>query len=99
MHPGFFFESSRLAKVRSLNFSGSWKTHGEKTMHTNTTALAVCVDEAARRAGVGRGYLYQQIREGHLRARKTGRRTLIALVDLAAWLEALPTFAAESIDQ
>jgi excisionase family DNA binding protein len=67
-------------------------------MTTNTTALAVCVEEAARRAGVGRGFLYQQISQGRLRARKAGRRTLIALTDLAAWLEALPTSAAEGAE-
>jgi excisionase family DNA binding protein len=55
--------------------------------------LAISIEEAARRAGVGRGYLYQQISRGHLRARKAGRRTLIALADLAAWLEGLPTFS------
>jgi excisionase family DNA binding protein len=59
----------------------------------NTIPLAVSIEEAARRAGVGRGYLYQQIAKGDLRARKAGRRTIIALSDLAAWLEQLPTFA------
>jgi excisionase family DNA binding protein len=63
------------------------------------TPLAVSVDEAARRAGVGRGYLYQQISRGKLRARKAGRRTLIALSDLAAWVEQLPTFATEASGQ
>jgi excisionase family DNA binding protein len=62
-------------------------------VEANATPLAVSIQEAARRAGVGRGYLYQQISNGHLRARKAGRRTLIALEDLAAWLERLPTFA------
>jgi excisionase family DNA binding protein len=65
----------------------------------NTTPLAVSVEEAARRAGVGRGYLYQQIGKGKLRARKAGRRTLIALSDLAAWVEQLPTFATEASGQ
>jgi excisionase family DNA binding protein len=46
---------------------------------TITTPLAVSIEEAARRAGVGRGYLYQQISKGKLRARKAGRRTIIAL--------------------
>jgi|HubBroStandDraft_6_1064221.scaffolds.fasta_scaffold1054492_2 excisionase family DNA binding protein len=68
-------------------------------MDMKTTALAVCVEEAARLAGVGRGYLYQQIAKGHLRARKAGRRTLIALTDLTAWLEGMPTFAAERVNQ
>ena len=56
------------------------------------------VDEAAQRAGVGRGYLYEQISKGQLRARKAGRRTLIALADLAVWLEGLPTFS-EQVNQ
>jgi excisionase family DNA binding protein len=59
-------------------------------------ALALSVDEAARRAGVGRGFLYQEIGKGRLRARKAGRRTLIASTDLAAWLESLPILAAGS---
>lgn len=62
-------------------------------LEANAKALAVSIEEAARLAGVGRGYLYQQISQGRLRARKAGRRTLIALADLAAWVEALPTFA------
>ncbi len=68
-------------------------------MNTTTMALAVCVEEAARIAGVGRGYLYQQISKGHLRARKAGRRTLIALSDLAAWLDQLPTFTAQGVSR
>jgi excisionase family DNA binding protein len=66
---------------------------------TITTPLAVSIEEAARRAGVGRGYLYQQISKGKLRARKAGRRTIIALSDLAAWIEQLPTFATEGSGQ
>jgi excisionase family DNA binding protein len=59
-------------------------------------ALALSIEQAARRAGVGRGFLYQEIGKGRLRARKAGRRTLIALTDLAAWLESLPILAAGS---
>jgi excisionase family DNA binding protein len=58
----------------------------------HTTPLAVSVEEAARRAGVGRGLLYQEIGCGRLRAHKAGRRTLIAIAELSAWLNALPTF-------
>jgi excisionase family DNA binding protein len=57
--------------------------------------LAVSIDQAARRAGVGRGFLYQEIGKGRLRARKAGRRTLVTLADLGAWLEALPSFTTE----
>jgi excisionase family DNA binding protein len=68
-------------------------------VEANTTPLAVSIEEAARRAGVGRGYLYQQIGRGKLRARKAGRRTIIALSDLAAWVEQLPTFGTEGRSQ
>jgi len=61
------------------------------TTDTNATPLAVGIDEAARRAGVGRGLLYQEIGKGRLHIRKAGRRTLITIKDLTAWLEALPT--------
>jgi excisionase family DNA binding protein len=63
------------------------------TTDTNATTLAVGIDEAARRAGVGRGLLYQEIGKGRLRVRKAGRRTLITINDLSAWLDALPTRA------
>jgi excisionase family DNA binding protein len=63
------------------------------TTDTNATPLAVGIDEAARRAGVGRGLLYQEIGKGRLRVRKAGRRTLITINDLTAWLDALPTRA------
>jgi excisionase family DNA binding protein len=63
------------------------------TTDTHATPLAVGIDEAARRAGVGRGLLYQEIGKGRLRVRKAGRRTLITINDLTAWLDALPTRA------
>jgi excisionase family DNA binding protein len=63
------------------------------TTDTNATTLAVGIDEAARRAGVGRGLLYQEIGKGRLRVRKAGRRTLITINDLTSWLDALPTRA------
>ena len=68
------------------------------TTQNNTVPLALSVDEAAHLAGVGRGFLYQEIGKGRLRARKAGRRTLVAMNDLGAWLEALPTFVVENLD-
>jgi excisionase family DNA binding protein len=52
--------------------------------------LAYMPRDAARLAGVGRTFLYLEIKAGRLRARKAGARTLIAADDLRAWLEALP---------
>lgn len=52
--------------------------------------LAVPILEAARRAGVGRSSLYEAINRGDLPLRKAGRRSLIRVDDLKAWIDALP---------
>jgi excisionase family DNA binding protein len=43
-----------------------------------------------RRYGVGRTKAYEEIKRGRLRARKIGRRTVIAVDDAEAWLQRLP---------
>jgi excisionase family DNA binding protein len=48
--------------------------------------LAVPITEAARLTGCGRSTLYSEIAKGHLRIRKIGARTLIAMEDLRSWL-------------
>ena len=52
--------------------------------------LAVPIEEAARRAGVGRTSIYEAVNRGELPLRKAGRRSLIRIADLAAWIDALP---------
>jgi excisionase family DNA binding protein len=52
--------------------------------------VALTVEEAAKAAGVGRTTIFFELRNGRLKARKVGRRTVIAVADLHAWLEALP---------
>ncbi len=51
---------------------------------------AMSVGEAAKAAGVGRTIIFEEIRRGHLKARKCGRRTIITADDLDAWLKSLP---------
>jgi excisionase family DNA binding protein len=51
---------------------------------------ALGVAEAAKAAGVGRTTLFEAIRKGAIPARKVGRRTIITIVDLDAWLDSLP---------
>lgn len=53
-----------------------------------TSPIAVGPMEAARLAGVGRTMLYQAIASGDLRSLKIGRRRLIKLSELEAWLDA-----------
>jgi excisionase family DNA binding protein len=55
-----------------------------------TDPIAISILEAARRASVGRSSIYQAIGRGELSTRKCGRRTLILLDDLKAWVSALP---------
>jgi excisionase family DNA binding protein len=54
---------------------------------------AMSVEEAAKAAGVGRTLLFEEIRKGHITARKVGRRTIITTEDLDAWLNSLPVKA------
>lgn len=51
------------------------------------------IDEACAIAGIGRTKIYQAINDGHLKARKYGKRTLILRSDLQAFLAALPSAA------
>jgi excisionase family DNA binding protein len=54
---------------------------------------AMSVEQAAKAAGIGRTLLFAEIREGRITARKVGRRTIITLDDLDAWLKSLPVKA------
>jgi excisionase family DNA binding protein len=51
--------------------------------------LGFSVEEAASASNCGRTTIFQEIREGRLKARKIGRRTIILDEDLRAWLAAL----------
>ena len=53
--------------------------------------LAMSIDEAARRAGVGRDKIYTAVKEGKLVARKAGRRTLVTTDALRRFIDNLPT--------
>jgi hypothetical protein len=51
--------------------------------------------EFAERHGVSLSFVYREIREGRLRARKpTGSITIITNQDEADWLDAMPTIGA-----
>ena len=53
--------------------------------------LAMSIDEAARRAGLGRDKMYTAVKEGKLEARKAGRRTLVTADALRRFIDNLPT--------
>jgi excisionase family DNA binding protein len=50
---------------------------------------AVSVDEAARRVGLSRTLLYERIAAGDLPSVKIGKRRLVRLTALRAWLQRL----------
>lgn len=56
--------------------------------------IALTVPQAVQASGLSRSGLYEAMRSGDLIARKAGRRTLIALADLEAYLASLPTYQA-----
>ena len=52
--------------------------------------VAYSPNEAAAAAGIGRTFLFEQIRLGKLPAKKAGRRTLIDADSLRRWIKSLP---------
>ena len=52
---------------------------------------AFTVAEAAALLGIGRSTIYVAIKDGRLKTRKLGKRTLVLREDLDAFLAALPT--------
>lgn len=57
--------------------------------------LATSVDAFAELIGGGRNLVYNEIKEGRLRARRCGRRTFIVRPDAEAWLSSLEEGTAE----
>jgi excisionase family DNA binding protein len=56
-----------------------------------STSLAHSISEACSISNTGRTSIYEEIKQGNLRAIKRGRRTLILAEDLRRWLETLPS--------
>jgi excisionase family DNA binding protein len=51
------------------------------------TPLSISVEDAARIVGYSRSGVYELIASGHLKAFKLGRRRLILMSELKAWIE------------
>ncbi len=56
----------------------------------STSPLAVSIPDAVKMTGVGRSSLYAAIKTGALSVRKAGRRTVVPVDALKAWLAGLP---------
>lgn len=60
------------------------------------TPIAVTIPDAVKATGMSRTSIYEALKRGDLRARKAGRRTLIAFADLETFLAGLPRYQAEA---
>lgn len=58
--------------------------------------LAYSIEETARITSLGRTALYDEIKAGRLKARKAGRRTVVAADDIRQWLASLPQVQQDS---
>ena len=54
------------------------------------TKLAVTLTEASALSGIGRSSFYKLFHQGKLKPRKVGKRTLILVAELQAFLDSLP---------
>ncbi|EYR84232.1 AlpA family transcriptional regulator [Shinella sp. DD12] len=57
------------------------------------TKIAVTLPEAVALSGIGRTKLYQLFKDGTLKPRKVGSRTLVIVEELEAYLKNLPVAA------
>jgi hypothetical protein len=55
--------------------------------------LAYSIPEFAEGAGLGRSFIYEEIKAGRLKVRKAGRRSIIIHDEGRAYLQSLPTLA------
>jgi hypothetical protein len=61
--------------------------------------LAYSIAELTQISGVGRSFLYEEIKAGRLVVTKAGRRSLVLHGDAMAWLASLPKTSATSAHQ
>ena len=59
-------------------------------MPEQTRKLAYSIVELTEISGIGRSFLYEEIKAGRLVVTKAGRRSLVLYDDALAWLTTLP---------
>jgi excisionase family DNA binding protein len=69
---------------------GGTGAHCNPLREQTETAQVLSVTEACRVFGVGRSFLFEQLKRGALKAKKAGRRTLLARSELERWFRDLP---------
>lgn len=54
---------------------------------SSVARVALTVDEACQALGLGRTRFYQEVRANRLRVIKSGRRTVVPVAELHAWID------------
>ena len=62
-------------------------------MNTTETRAAFSVTDFCGWANISPSQFYKQVRNGHLKIHKIGRKTIVKTADAEAWLNALPEAA------
>jgi hypothetical protein len=57
--------------------------------------LAFSISDIVKLSGVGRTTIFSEIKVGHLKVRKCGRRTIALRADVEGWLSHLPSSTAD----
>jgi excisionase family DNA binding protein len=57
----------------------------------NSDPISVSIPTACRMSGLSRSHLYKVMARGDVRSLKMGRRRLVLVDSLRAWLESLPS--------
>jgi|GEM_PF-630137 len=57
--------------------------------------LAYSIDDITKQVGIGRSFLFEEIKAGRLLVKKAGRRTLVSDAALQEWLSNLPARSAD----
>ncbi len=70
----------------------------EKEAAPKFPALAYSIDEYSEVSNLGRSFLYEEIRNGKLEARKAGRRTIILHDEGQRYLNSLPELKPSTAD-
>jgi len=65
-----------------------WKTTAEPLFYS--------IEQAVEASGVSRTMLYLWLQEGKLKARKSGRRTLILRTELVEYMDSLPSWKSKA---
>ena len=75
------------------------KVDWDKVAHSNERIIqmAYTVKDAVKITGMSRSRLYEELKAGHLIAKKMGRRTLIPHESIEAWLNNLDNYPTAAV--